>query len=233
MNARRPPYIMTQRSAYILSLALCLLTMPLLLSAQGRRVVATAKDSVRLFQGIDVSYDLAGTVMRMVSDYGQYEAAVRCNLRNRFFPVVEFGLGDALHKEDIVTGIAAKVRAPYGRIGIDFNMAKRKNDDYRILVGARYGFTSFRTEIDGMVKDPYWGGSDRFRFDLERCKFHWMELLFAVDGKLWGPIRLGWSVRYRRKIKNNDMGVNRLWYVPGFGKHGNKIGATFNVMVSL
>lgn len=224
---------MKHRKTYIFALSLCLLAMSMSLSAQSKRMAETEKDTVKLFQGIDVSYDLAGTVMRLVSDYGQYEGAVRCNLRNRFFPTLEFGIGDAEHKEDIVTGIGCKVRAPYGRIGIDVNMAKQKNDAYRILVGARYGFTSFKTEIDGMVKDPYWGGTSRFRFDTEQCKFHWMELLFAVDGKLWGPIRLGWSVRYRRKIKNTDMGANNLWYVPGFGKHGNKIGATFNVMVSL
>lgn len=225
---------MKHRKTYILTIIFCLLTMSLTTSAQGNRVVVeTGKDSVKLFRGIDISYDLAGTVMRMVSDYGQFEAAVRCNLRNRFFPIIEFGLGDAEHKEDIVTGVGGKVRAPYGRIGMDLNMAKSKNDSYRILVGARYGFTSFKTEIDGTVEDPYWGGTDRFRFDLDRCKFHWMELLFAVDGKLWGPVRLGWSVRYRRMLHKNDMGVNNLWYVPGFGKYSNKIGATFNVMVSL
>lgn len=224
---------MKYRNTYILLLTLCMLAMSLSLSAQNKRMAETEKDSVKLFQGIDISYDLAGTVMRLVSDYGQYEAAVRCNLRNRFFPTIEFGIGDANHKEDLVTGIAGKVRAPYGRIGMDFNMAKRKNDNYRILVGARYGFTSFKTEIDGVVEDPYWGGKDRFQFDVDRCKFHWIELLFAVDGRLWGPVRLGWSVRYRRKVSVSDTGLNNLWYVPGFGKNGNKIGATFNVMVSL
>ena len=198
-------------------------------SAQSKVPELQEKDTIQLFRGFSVSYDLAGTVMRMVSDYGQFEGAVHFNLRDRYFPVVEVGLGDAKHETDAVTKIAAKVRAPYARFGCDFNVAKNKHDAYRVLFGVRYALTSFKTEAWGDIPDPYWGGKAPYYVETKKCFFHWAELLFAVDAKLVGPVRLGWSFRYRRKISSTDIGANNLWYVPGFGKNGNVLNATFNI----
>ena len=211
----------------ILVISLCI---PHLTFAQGKGQKLEEKDTIQLFRGFGVSYDLAGTVMRMVSDYGQYEGAVHVNLRDRYFPIVEFGLGDAKHETDAVTSIAAKVRAPYGRIGCDFNIAKNKHDAYRVMVGARYAFTSFKTEAWGNIKDPYWGYYNPYEVTTKKCFFHWVELAFSVDARLVGPIRIGWSFRYRRKIGSSNIGEgNNLWYVPGYGKSGNVLGGTFNI----
>ena len=220
--------------SYAFLTTLILISNALTASADSnRKAVEEEKDTLPAFRGGAVSYDIAGTIMRMVSDYGQYETALRLNFKDRYFPIVEVGMGDAKHTEDAVTGIAAKVRAPYGRIGCDFNVAKHKHDAYRVMVGARYGFTSFKTEASANAEDPYWGDKTAFAVNTKRCKYHWMELCFTVDGHLWGPVRMGWSVRYRRKLKSSDIGANQLWYVPGFGKEGNKIGATFNIAVEL
>lgn len=225
--------MMLQRKIFSFAFAISLLMMSQPLLAQGRRNIQEERDSTRLFRGIAVSYDVAGTVMRMVSDYGQYEAALKVNLRDRYFPIAEVGWGDANHPTDLVTMVAGKVHAPFVRLGCDLNMAKNKHDDYRIYVGARWGFTSFKTQVSGVVKDPYWNNDTNFDFELNRCNFHWAELCFSVDGKLWGPVRLGWSVRYRKDLYKSDTGASKLWYVPGYGKYGNKIGATFNVIIEI
>ena len=39
------------------------------------------KDSVAFFRGFAVSFDMAGAGMLMLSDYGQYEAALRAMTR--------------------------------------------------------------------------------------------------------------------------------------------------------
>jgi hypothetical protein len=207
--------------------------MPAVANAESRKEDALESDSIQLFRGVSVSYDLAGTVMRMVGDYGQYEGALRFNLRDRYFPTIELGLGDAKHEVDAVTGIEAKVRAPYGRIGCDFNVSKNKHDIYRVMVGARYALTSFKTEAYGNVSVPAWGGTVDYSVETDKCFYHWAEFLFSVDAQIWGPVRLGWSVRYRAKLGSSDMGNNSLWYVPGYGKDGYKLGGTFNVIVEL
>ncbi len=200
----------------------------------GNAGTTTAKaDTVPVFKGLSVSYDVAGTIMRMVGDYGQFEGALRVNLQDKYFPIIELGLGTAKHETDPVTGIEAKTTAPYGRIGCDINIAKNKHDGYRVLVGARYALTSFKQEIGGNINVPYWGGTVPYSMSEESLSYHWAELLFGVDARLWGPVRLGWSFRYKMKISGSENEGEKLWYIPGYGKSGNTLGGTFNVSVEL
>ena len=105
-----------------------------------------------------MSYDLLGTGQLLLSDYGQYEAALRINLKDRYFPIIELGIGKA-DAEDESTRITYKTQAPYGRIGIDFNMLKNKHDIYRLYAGGRYAYTSYKFDISSPgVIDPNYGG---------------------------------------------------------------------------
>lgn len=203
--------------------------------AQKNIVAEVLDDSIPLFRNVAVSVDLFGAIQRQVSDYGQYEASLRVNLKDKYFPVLELGLGDANHDEDPITGISVKTRAPYGRIGCDFNVMKNKHDDYRIYVGARYAFTSFDFDLAHPgVKDPVYGGTAQYGLEGERCNAHWLEGVFTVDAKISGPVRLGWSVRYRRRVSANLGSAGNVWYIPGFGRADNtNIGGTFNLTFEL
>ena len=218
---------------YALSVIISLLTVCSIHAQNKKESNAEEKDTIQLFRGAAVSYDLAGTVMRMVSDYGQFEAGLHVNLRDKYFPVIELGLGSALHKTDIVTGVETKVNAPYCRLGCDFNVSKNKHDIYRVMVGARYGLTSFKTEASGNISDPYWRDALPYSVNIDKCFWHWAEFLFAVDAQIWGPVRLGWSVRYKMKIGSSNTGYDTPWYIPGYGKNGNKLGGTFNIKFEL
>ena len=85
-------------------------------------------DSIALIRGVAVSADLIGLAQIAFSDYGQYEAAARVNLKDRYFPVVEIGYGKA-DADDPSTKLRYKTSAPYWRVGLDFNIAKNKHDD--------------------------------------------------------------------------------------------------------
>lgn len=219
----------TYSSISILLISLFLFAFNSQTKAQVKNILPQ-QDSLALFQGLAVGADIFGAVQRQVSDYGQYEASLRVNLKNKYFPVFELGIGDANHKEDVVTGISVKARAPYGRIGCDINMLRNKLDPYRFYVGMRYGYTNFDFEISHQgVEDPVWGGKAEYSVK-ENCYWHWVEALVGVDAKIVGPVRLGWSVRYRRRIASSDFSAGEIWYVPGFGR-GRKtcIGGTFNI----
>ena len=95
-------------------------------NAQDKADVAES-DSVPLFNGFAVSVDLVGPIQMLIGDYGQYEAAVRVNLKDRYFPTVELGIGKADHDDD-ATNIKYKTTAPYAKIGVDFNLLKNKHD---------------------------------------------------------------------------------------------------------
>ena len=219
------------------SIFTCILLISLLLpsgtlSAQKR--IEAPRDTTALFQGIVVGADLFGAVQRQVSDYGQYEAFLRLNLKGKYFPIFELGIGDAEHKEDVVTKIVAKTRAPYGRVGCDFNVMKNKHDVYKVFVGCRFAHTKFdfNFEYPGN-EDPVWGGKVPYSIK-DNNSVSWIEGVFGVDAKVVGPVHLGWTVRYRRRINSTDCQIGDMWYVPGFGRYDKtNIGGTFNLSIGI
>lgn len=223
---------MTRRkniSAYFLSLAISLLLLPQTAEAQRKKVIEEP-DTVPFFRGVAVSADLVGLGMVMLSDYGQYEGAVRVNLRDRYFPIIEVGLGKADHT-NYVTNLRYTTSAPYAKIGIDFNLMKDKHDIYRLYGGLRYAYTSWKYDVESNgVEDPVWGDVAEYGGKDIQCHYHWAEVVFGVDAKIYGPLRLGWSARYRRRISYDNGEMGNSWYVPGYGKNGSsRLGGTFNV----
>lgn len=191
-------------------------------------------DSIALLRGVAVSADLIGLAQIAFSDYGQYEAAARVNLKDRYFPVVEIGYGKA-DADDPSTKLRYKTSAPYWRVGLDFNIAKNKHDDYRIYAGFRYAMTYYKFDVSSTdLKDPVWGDNVQFGAEGVKANYHWLEGVFGVDAKIAGPLRLGWSFRYRRRIAHNDGTMGGTWYVPGYGKQGgSRMGGTFNVIFEI
>ena len=223
-------------SIYIRRAAISLL---LLLGAQGAsaqlKFFSLQKDSIPLFRGFAVSFDLAGPAMMQLSDQGQYEGALRVNLHDEWFPILEAGYGKANHEDDPVTGIRYQTSAPYFRIGIDKNLLKQKHGPNRFYAGLRYGFTSYKVDMSrDNFPDPVWQWDTGFGVRDEKCSYHWLEVALGVDAKIFGPLHLGWSVRYKRRIAHNDGILGRTWYVPGYGIYGDsRLGGTFNVIIDI
>lgn len=220
-------------SISIWSSLLLLATLPLRAQTE-KKMLPLQNDSIAFFRNVAVSVDLVGPLQLALSDYGQYEAALRVNLKDKYFPIVELGYGKA-DGEDAATHLSYKTAAPYGRIGIDFNLMKNKHDANRLYGGVRYAYTNYKFDVYCPdVTDPYWGEKADFRANDVKCYYHWLEFVFGIDAKIWGPVRMGWSVRYKRRLFHDDGDVGRPWYVPGYGKQGNaRLGGTFNVSIEL
>ncbi|MBR1462934.1 MAG: hypothetical protein IJ604_06090 [Prevotella sp.] len=222
-------------SIFISSLTISLLMlMPVTASAQfGKKKpkIIQEPDTVPLFNGVAVSADLMGAGMKMLGDYGQYEAAVRVNLRDRYFPILELGIGQA-EKTDVATRTYYKTKAPYARLGVDYNLLKDKHDIYRLYGGVRYGYTNFKFDLmNPTVHDPVWGGNVDYSAFEVKSHYHWAEVVFGVDVTIASPFHLGWSVRYRNRLFHDTGEMDNAWYVPGYGKAGKSvIGGTFNLI---
>ncbi len=203
--------------------------------AQTKESKAESPDTTRFFRGFQLMADAVGAIQLAVSDYGQYEAALRINLKDKYFPVFELGYGKANHDDAPATHVMYKTSAPYGKVGMDFNIMKNKHDIYRVYIGVRYAYTSFKYDVaTPVLSDPVWQDPAAINISDASASCHWAELLFAVDAKIWGPVHLGWSARYRRRLAHNDGEAGNVWYVPGFGKTGNsRLGGTFNVIINL
>ncbi len=203
--------------------------------SQAQGFLKWETDSVPFFRGFAVGFDLAGAAQQQLGDYGQLEGSLRLNLHDHYFPIVELGIGKANHEGDQSPGIAYHTKAPYFRIGVDVNLMKKKHTGNRIFVGLRYGFTSYKIDIDKRpFPDPVWKWDVSFGVKDESCYQHWAELLFGIDAKVAGPLHLGWSVRYRRRLAHNDGLMGKTWYVPGYGIQGSTVlGYTFNLLIDI
>lgn len=202
--------------------------------AQNNKITNPA-DTMPLLKGMQISVDMAGPIIMQLSDYGEYEAALRLNLKNKYFPIFELGYGMAEHLNDEVTGISYETSAPYFRIGCDLNLLKNKNSENHFYGGIRYAFTTYKVDMSrNEMQDPVWGNMASFNIEGESCNQHWIEVVFGIDSKIWGPLHLGWNVRYKRRIAHKDSSAGNTWYIPGFGKYGDtRLGANFNVTIDI
>ena len=96
---------MTQRRIYSYISRTAIISLLLLLATTATaRKKPTAKsktdttvkaDSIPLLRGVAVSADMIGLAETILGSHGQYEAQLRVNLKDKFFPVVEVGYGTA------------------------------------------------------------------------------------------------------------------------------------------
>lgn len=182
------------------------------MTATAQTKEETTDKKTPLLENIAVGIDLAGPVRLATGDRGEYQAFVQVLVKGRFLPVVEAGYGTA-DRYDADTYTAYKTKAPFGRIGCDFNILRKCRDDYRLTVGMRYGITSFDYDTTLPVDEEH----TSFTTVTEKCKLQWLELAFGADAKVWGPLHMGWSLRYRRKLSCSDY-TNIPLYAPGYGR---------------
>ena len=78
-------------SISIRKLAISLLLLVSASASAQLKFFSIQKDSIPLFRGFAVSFDLVGLAMMELSDYGQYEGSLRINLHDEWFPIAELG----------------------------------------------------------------------------------------------------------------------------------------------
>ena len=186
------------------------------------------------FSGIAVSHDLVGSAMYAIASYGQLEAALRINLKGRFFPIIEAGMGHSNHTSD-ETMLHYKTDAPYFRIGCDYNFARDVRSGNRVYGGLRAGHSNFKYDLSGPdTTDPYWETTTPYNFHDLKASATWGELCFGLEAKIWNRLHLGWTARYRLRLSQKESQVGPAWYIPGFGiNDGHTISATFNFIYDI
>lgn len=197
-----------------------------------RGVVST--DSIPTFAGFSLGVDIVGPIRAAVSAQGSYEAFLRGNIRQRWFPVIEVGYG-VCDQTDASSNIHFKTSAPYFRVGADYNFNKDRRSGNRVLGGLRLAGTSFKYDLDGpTMTDETWGGTVPYAFSGMSSTAVWAELVFGLEAKIWNNFHLGWSVRYKRRIYQKETEAGNAWNIPGYGKNdGHTFGATFSLIFDI
>ncbi len=196
--------------------------------------LAMKKTKTPVFAGVSVSTDMAGLIMANIARYGSYEAACRVSIKDRYFPIVEVGVGTSNHT-DGTTDINYKTHSPFFRFGLDYNFTKDRMAFGRLTGGVRYAFSSFRFDISGPTfEDAVWNDPMPFNVDGLKSRAHWCEFVFGIDAKVWKFIRLGWNLRYKFLFSQKKSAVGKAWYIPGYGENkGSSISGQFNLIFEI
>lgn len=195
-------------------------------------LVATTAHAESPLRGLYISADAFGYLYPLfVKDkYYSSEVSATLNIYNRFFPTVEIGFGHT----DMVSQlyeIGYNTRAPYYRIGMDYNMQYKSNKPGYIFLGGRVGYTSFNYSIEAPpLTDPIWGDEAPIQFTDVPCRAIWAEAVGGIRAEITRNIHMGWSLRYKYPLHRGPIANGGPWYVPGFGtgKRG-VLGATYTI----
>ncbi len=178
----------------------------------------TFSQRIRAYKGMQVSFDIVGPANYYYGySWLRTEAQLKVNLNNQFFPVVALGYAKC---DDTTDDIQYKTAAPYMRIGMDYNIRWKNQNDNHLFLGFRYGFSAFEYDVSAPdIEDGIWGGTNRVNYQNESSSAHWLEALIGIQTKLWGPILVGWDFRYLVSIGIKENDHTKPYYIPGYGEN--------------
>ena len=109
----------------------------------------------------------------------------------------------------------------YTRIGVDYNFMKHVDElstDY-ILIGLRYGFTTFAHQADNIrIESDLWSDYTNGSVPNNWLSAQWMEIALGMKARLFNNFYLGWSLRMRMKIWAQNDPIMEPYYIPGYGR---------------
>lgn len=187
-----------------------------------------------IFEGA-VGVNIWDPVMRAFGQhYGLADAWIELSLHNRYKPIFEFGLGQASYTPSDGNYTYKSPTSVYFRIGANYNFLYNSSPDYQFFGGLRYGFSPFSYSISNITVDsPYWDESVGFDIPSRRATAGWLEVVFGLKVKLFGPVSAGWTVKYSSLLHCSDSATGQPWYIPGFGARGSALGGSFSISYTL
>ena len=183
-----------------------------------------------LFHGVTLGVNFFDAAMLIAGQsYASFDLNASVSLFNWIFPTVECGVGFSDNHEEGSSMVYRTKPSPYVKVGLDYNFLYKSTPDYMAGLGVRCGWGRPSYEItDASVSSSYWGETSRFNITGQSVNAWFGEALAMVRVKIWRGLALGWSIRYRFKIKIPDASNSTPWFIPGYGG-GSPLTATFSL----
>jgi len=191
--------------------------------AQKKIIEQTDTAHVALYNGFMIQADIASVSTSALSkgETYSYEAGIQVDLKQKYYPILELGLAGA--NKTTADNIGFVTNAPFGRIGIDFNILKKKKDSKPttnlFLVGLRLGMSNFKYKItNATINNDYWGGTEIVDYsNIPATTKVWWEIIAGVRVEVIKNIYMGWTVRTKNLLTQDTEGEVAPWYIPGYG----------------
>jgi hypothetical protein len=185
------------------------------------------------WNGLLVGVDLSRFVVPFIDTtrYG-WEFSGDYEIINNLFLIAEIGSENTNLK---TSKYDYKSVGGYTRLGVDYNFMKHidKESSDKMLVGVRYGFTTFNQEADNIqIKDDLWGDFTGGKVGPDWLTANWIELTTGMRARLFNNFYLGWSVRMRIKLGVTNDPAMLPYTIPGYGKPWNNTWMGFSYSLS-
>lgn len=174
-------------------------------------------------------------IMRMLGQKnGVGDVWGELNLHNRYFPFLALGLGTCNDTPDLQNFTFKSPLAPYFKIGASYNFFYNSNPDYKLQMGLRYGFTSFKWSLEDVTVDEgYWDDPTHYSLPDRKCTAGYLEVTFGLKVRIAGPVSLGWNIVYHSILHESASPNGKPMYIPGFGKRAGSVSGNFSIMYTL
>lgn len=195
-------------------------------------LAAPPKMEFPLLHAVTGGVNLWSPLMRAFGQhYGLGDVWAEVSLHNRYFPFIAIGVDNC---NDTPEGSNFTFRvpvAPYVKLGASYNFFYNSNPDYKLQMGLRYGFTTYKWNVEDVtVNTGYWDESSQFSILDQKSTAGYMEVTFGVKVRIVKNWSLGWTLVYHSILHETKNAAGKPMFVPGYGKRGSAISGNFSLM---
>lgn len=172
-----------------------------------------------LYNGINIGLNFGDLIFQTFGQkYGSYDAWANVSLYNWIFPTIEIGAGYANSTPKNMNFTYRTSPSLYTKIGLDYNFLYKSDPAYQVFLGLRAGVSHFSYDVtDITINSEYWGESQTFSMTGLKSTSLYGEVLAGLRVRIVSRFSLGWDVRWHFNFHTSADGVNKHWFVPGFG----------------
>jgi len=206
-----------------------LVSILILLFINNFRGFSQSKPEVWRYEGPRFGMDLSRFLMPYMQKGKRngWEIQADVPYKGNWFPTFEFGMQWFDDKHD---GYRYRNNGTYARLGVDMNIVKFESlhDHDIVFIGARYGYSLFNQQTDGIVYSNYWGTLNT-SIPGRTMNAHWAELVFGMKGELFSNFFLGWTLRAKFPlVVTSDQNI-KPYIIPGIGKTTTDVPFDFTI----
>lgn len=150
-----------------------------------------------------------------------WEVSADYELLNDMFVNVEIGSQNTRFKTPDYQYNAA---GAYTRLGVDYNFMKHVDEEStdKLLVGFRYGFSTFYHEADQItLRDKIWGDLSNQEVERNWLTANWVEATTGMRARLINNFYMGWTIRFRVRLWLQKDKIMEPYHIPGYGRAWN------------
>lgn len=174
-------------------------------------------------------------IMRTLGQkYGLGDVWAELSMHNRYFPFLAIGVGN-INDTPVDKNYTFKSPvAPYFKLGGSYNFFYNSNPDYRLQMGMRYGFSTYKWSVlDVTVDEGYWNAPTSYSLKDLSNTAGYLEITFGLKVKIAGNFSAGWTIVYHTVLHESKSPYGKPMYIPGYGKRNGAFTGNFSIMYTI